>query len=533
MLPSHSHNHHATQTGCRLFPVRLRQRLIVAVVFIAGLLVVLYAWGTRILTASRSDTSPAAVTHEALRARFDRDLARVVIEWDPNDARPLAARRDALFDFVYSTYDSSAWIPQSLFDLNLALQIVTGDIPTIVGEKVGLTLWRDNPDVVAFGMAPHTDPKQPLKWTVNCLVCHTAEIDGVAYFGAGAKTFDDVWLGESLKKLTGPPWRTLLRTTPDFTIIADAHRILTSHHHDKIDSLTRGRSTAFAASHVELALRVDGKLPPVEKVGRGDVKTPPLWHTAAKRQVGRWYSDGSFHGRVPLMASSMELEKDRPFDGLTRVVIPAIESQFDDVVQHLRAPRYPYRIDAALAEEGRRLFESAEVGCSQCHGTYDGRGGVDWPGVNADVGTDSARRALVTADFVDAFDRSPLTTGGSLRRSAGYAATPLTGVWANFPYLHNGSVPTLHHLLGPVEERPVMFEVMAARRLDRQLLGQPLVADPRWLSLDQHEIRRRFGTDRNWFNAAREGSSNVGHDVWPRIRTDARRRALLEYLKTL
>ena len=32
---------------------------------------------------------------------------------------------------------------------------------------------------------------QPLKWTVNCLVCHTAEIDGVAYFGAGTKTFDD------------------------------------------------------------------------------------------------------------------------------------------------------------------------------------------------------------------------------------------------------------------------------------------------------------------------------------------------------
>lgn len=533
MSSRHNDDPFLTPTRPRLFRVRLRQRLFVTVVFISGLLLLLYAWGPTILTASRSDTSPAVVRYDALRARFDHDLARVVIEWDPNDTRSVAARQDALFDFVYSTYDSSAWIPQSLFDLNLALQIVSGDIPTIVGDRVGLTLWRDNPDVVAFGMAPHADPTQPVKWTVNCLVCHTAEIDGIAYFGAGTKTFDDLWLGESLKKLTAPPWRTLLRATPDFATIADAHRILTSHHHDKIDSLTRGRSTAFAASHVELALRVDGTLPPVGAVGRGDVKTPPLWHTAAKMQAGRWYADGSFHGRVPLMASSMELEKDRPFDALAQVVIPAIESQFDDVVRHLRAPRYPYRIDAALAEEGRRLFESAEVGCSRCHGTYDGRGGVVWPGVHAEVGTDPARRALVTADFVHAFDRSPLTAGGSLRRSAGYAATPLTGVWADFPYLHNGSVPTLHHLLGPVEERPMMFEVMAARRLDRQHLGQPLVADPRWIGLGQQELRRRFGADRNWFNTAREGSSNVGHDVWPRIRTDARRRALLEYLKTL
>ena len=28
-------------------------------------------------------------------------------------------------------------------------------------------------------------------WTVNCLVCHTAEIDGVTYLGAGTKVFDD------------------------------------------------------------------------------------------------------------------------------------------------------------------------------------------------------------------------------------------------------------------------------------------------------------------------------------------------------
>ena len=122
---------------------------------------------------------------------------------------------------------------------------------------------------------------------------------------------------------------------------------------------------------------------------------------------------------------------------------------------------------------------------------------------------------------------------GALKKSRGYAATPLTGVWANFPYLHNGSVPTLHHLLGPVSERPKIFDVMAARRFDRVRVGQPLYADPGRARLGEAELLRRFGDDRNWFNSNRPGSGNGGHDFWSRIRTDANRRALIEYLKTL
>src|SRR6185503_15121481 len=138
---------------------------------------------------------------------------------------------------------------------------------------------------------PGAAVREPLRWTVNCLVCHMAEIDGVAYFGAGTKTFDELWLGEALKRLTSDPWRALApRASGDYALAADANRILNSHHHDKIDSLTRARSTAFAASHVELYMRPhDGRMPTVEDVGRGDVKTPPLWHTVAKMPVKRWY----------------------------------------------------------------------------------------------------------------------------------------------------------------------------------------------------------------------------------------------------
>ena len=491
--------------------------------------------GLIIVTSLRTRALASPMSRASLASTFDSDIRHVAYAWDPSDPRSEADRRKALFDFMYETYQASAWIPQSLFDGNLVTQAVVGDVNTIVGEKAGLVLWRDNARVPAFGMAPNVDSNEPLRWTVNCLVCHMAEIDGVVYLGAGTKVFDEVWLGDALKQLTSERWRPLLRReSVDAALAADANRILNSHHHDKIDSLTRARSTAFAASHVELYMRPHhGEMPGRDEVGRGDVKTPPLWHTVAKMPAARWYTDGSFHGPFPLMASSMELEKDRPFDALTGVVVPRIKQEFESVIRHLRPPRYPYEIDQALAARGRELFYSQDMGCSRCHGVYDGLGNVTWPGVHTDVGTDQSRIEVVSDAFIDAFNNSPLAGEGALVRSRGYAATPLTGVWANFPYLHNGSVPTLHHLLGPVSERPKIFQVTAARKFDRLHVGQPLYADPGDERLGSAELFRRFGHDRNWFNSERPGSANLGHDVWPRIRTDANRRALIEYLKTL
>ena len=97
--------------------------------------VVLVSRGTR--------ASVRYVSRDALRATFESDTRNLVYRWDPADPRPDAERRAALFDFMYQTYDSSAWIPQSLFDGNLVTQAVVGDVDTIVGEKVGLVLWRE------------------------------------------------------------------------------------------------------------------------------------------------------------------------------------------------------------------------------------------------------------------------------------------------------------------------------------------------------------------------------------------------------
>jgi hypothetical protein len=94
-------------------------------------------------------------------------------------------------------------------------------------------------------------------------------------------------------------------------------------------------------------------------------------------------------------------------------------------------------------------------------------------------------------------------------------------------------VPTLDHLLGPVSERPRIFHVMAARRFDRVRVGQQLYDRREHGDLGEDDLLRRFQFERDWFVVARPGSGNQGHDVWPRIRTDANRRAIIEYLKTL
>jgi len=488
--------------------------------------------GAAVLVPYLQPVSKTEVSKEGL---LTSDLGNVVYAWDRADPRPECQRRRSLFEFVYEGYDSSAWIPQSVLEGNWITRAVLGDNYTIARDRIGLVPWPENKVVVAYGMAPNLAVGQPLSWSVNCLACHMAEIDGVAYFGAGTKVLDEKVLADTVKMVTSSTGRYRLpRGGTDYQRAAHAHEVMIRHHHDQMDSLTCARSTAFPASHVEMYIRAhDGEMPSNERVGRGDVKTPPLWHTAAKLPFERWYCDGSFHAALPLMASSMELELDQSFEKLVTSVLPTIKRDFETVVRHLRPPKYPYAIDHTLAENGKALFYSDDIGCYKCHGIYDATGGVQWTGMHVDVGSDRARIDLVSEGFIDTFNRSPLAAEGRLEKSVGYAATPLSGVWANYPYLHNGSVPTLHHLLGPASERPRLFSVKAARRFDPQRVGQRLYSDSQVERWSESELLDRLGDDRNWFNASRTGCGNQGHDFWSRIKTDANRKALIEYLKTL
>jgi hypothetical protein len=97
-----------------------------------------------------------------------------------------------------------------------------------------------------------------------------------------------------------------------------------------------------------------------------------------------------------------------------------------------------------------------------------------------------------------------------------YAARPLYGIWAAAPYLHNGSVPTLYHLLVPPEQRPKTF-ALGGREYDPVRLG--FAVDT---ACDQQDCV---------VDATRIGDGNGGH-LFGTDLSESDRMALLEYLKT-
>lgn len=95
-----------------------------------------------------------------------------------------------------------------------------------------------------------------------------------------------------------------------------------------------------------------------------------------------------------------------------------------------------------------------------------------------------------------------------------YKARPLNGIWASAPYLHNGSVPSLHALLLPPASRPARFSV-GRWEYDPKHVGYvsdgqvPFVVDTRV-----------------------PGNGNGGHTYGTTL-SEEDRWALVEYLKTL
>lgn len=78
-----------------------------------------------------------------------------------------------------------------------------------------------------------------------------------------------------------------------------------------------------------------------------------------------------------------------------------------------------------------------------------------------------------------------------VRAPCGSEARPLIGIWVTAPFLHNGSVPTLHDLLSPT--RPVVFTV-SDRKFDPEKVGY-------------RTDRREFST---LFHTTLTDNSNVG-----------------------
>ncbi len=105
----------------------------------------------------------------------------------------------------------------------------------------------------------------------------------------------------------------------------------------------------------------------------------------------------------------------------------------------------------------------------------------------------------------------------------GYKARPLEGIWATSPYLHNGSVPTLHDLLLPPSERPSIFW-MGSQEFDPVSVG--------YKTGSSYIKYKGVGARLFRFDTTREGNYNSGHEYGTRL-SYSQRWDLVEFLKTL
>jgi hypothetical protein len=271
-------------------------------------------------------------------------------------------------------------------------------------------------------------------------------------------------------------------------------------------------------------------------------------------------------------ASSRTLASGASATGDPRMVNVRIHEPLNPFIDNLPPPPYPFpSVDLARAREGKAIFQTK---CASCHKPrnetiYTASSlGVD---PNRTMVNTSVSRYGLAALVMEACQIYGLNNEGkpgadwcvpkgdwqarldeyfrdTPRRVAehtnGYKADMLHGIWAQAPYLHNGSVPTLGQLMCP-DTRPKQF-LRGNLHYDEALVGFE------W----QDRPKARYGPNDTIlikeYDTAVPGKANTGHtfaaDLCPdtagldatRDRREIETRllrsqvgALLAYLKTL
>jgi mono/diheme cytochrome c family protein len=253
-----------------------------------------------------------------------------------------------------------------------------------------------------------------------------------------------------------------------------------------------------------------------------EIDTPAWW--LLKKKKTKYYD-----GRTP--AGAVRSNMQFLLGDLSRAEFEALEPTFEDIDQFFRSlqpPKYPFPIDTALADRGREIFEA---NCARCHGTYGEKPTYPSKIVPLEqIGTDPARARGLSDRFIAHYNASWFAEKDKVAEAMiGYQAPPLDGVWATAPYLHNGSVPTLYHVLNS-KERPSRFTRPPSTdfvHYDTDRVGWKfdVVETPIDPKLPPGEKKRVVDT-------ARFGLGNAGHTFGDKLSADERK-AVVEYLKSL
>jgi mono/diheme cytochrome c family protein len=346
---------------------------------------------------------------------------------------------------------------------------------------------------------------------VDCLLCHGGSVAGRSYVGLGNASLDLHGFFQELAAADGLPDHLPYRF-----------------------SNTRGTIEAIATLEFLLAFR-DADLNIRDPDFPGQIHdqvcedTPAWWLLKKKRTM---YHGGSIDARSLRSLMTFMLS---PLTG--GEFIKKQEPVFADIKAYilgLEPPKYPFPIDRDLAARGHEVFTRT---CSRCHGTY----GTDWtyPNKVVDIGIVGTDRALLDSFSDKESGRYRASWFGQERRPDGelyeivyrhgYQAPPLDGVWATAPYFHNGSVPTLYHVLNS-GARPKVYTRSyrtGTEEYDPVRVGWKVTVLERGPDENVPAYERR-----KVYDTTRPGRGNGGHPFGDKL-SEADRMAVIEYLKTL
>jgi mono/diheme cytochrome c family protein len=342
----------------------------------------------------------------------------------------------------------------------------------------------------------------------DCLLCHAGSVAGTTYIGLGNASLD---LQAAFDELAAPVG---IAAPPPFHV-----------------SNVRGTIEATAVvtylmefRKPDLTLRVPSSL----KVKDELCEDVPAWWLMKKKKT--MYHTGAGHARsvrtmMPFLLSPLNsadhIKKQEP-------VFASIQAY----LLSLEPPKYPFPIDGAVAARGREVFNDS---CAKCHGTYGPDGKYPSKVVPLDVvGTDPSLakgtpHAVAEHYLASWFAQEKGLEPYPAQTSIGYQAPPLDGIWATAPYFHNGSVPTVYHVLNS-KARPKIFtrsyrterEDYATENLGWKFTVLQEPPDPKMPARERRKI----------YDTTQPGRGNGGHTFGDDL-TEPERRAVIEYLKTL